>query len=44
MTRLAVVVVAAMTIPIFLAVVLVKLLLDLYAEESDFSETRQLDR
>jgi hypothetical protein len=44
MTRLAVVIVAAVITPVFLAVVLVKLLLDLYPEESDFSEARQPDR
>jgi hypothetical protein len=44
MTRLTTVIAAALIIPLFLAVILVKLLLDLYAEEPDSSESRQLDR
>jgi hypothetical protein len=44
MTRLTMAIAAALIIPLFLAVILVKLLLDLYAEEPDSSESRQLDR
>jgi len=44
MTRLTLAIVVALIIPLFLAVVLVNLLLDLYAEEPDSTESRQLDR
>jgi hypothetical protein len=44
MTRLIMTIVAALIISLFLGVILVKLLLDLYAEEPDSPESRQLDR
>jgi hypothetical protein len=43
-TRLTMVIGAALIILLFLAVVIVKLLLDLYAEEPLSSESRQPDR
>jgi hypothetical protein len=42
MTRLTMTIVAALIIPLFLAVILVKLILDLHAEEPDY-ETLQED-
>jgi hypothetical protein len=44
MTRLTMAVVAALIITLCLAVILVKLLLDLHADEPESSESRQLDR
>jgi hypothetical protein len=44
MTRLTLAIVVVLIIPLFLAVILVNLLLDLYAEEADSTEPRHLDR
>jgi hypothetical protein len=43
-TRLTMAIVAALIICLFLGTILVKLLLDLYAEEPDSPESRLLDR
>lgn len=44
MARLTMAIVAGLIVSLFLGIILVKLLLDLHAEEPDSSESRQLDR